>query len=144
MKKLPSHLILAVGMLLSYAAMAAPPAFTGNDYSGVYDCKGLDSHEGPYEGVVTMSLNREQSTGDYGAYAFKLEVPGFGLYPGHAATHGNQAAMHFALTDPAPKDFGTGIAEFSTNAAGKFNFHKFYYEPEFKGGNYGMEDCTQR
>ncbi len=124
-------------------AVAAGP-FTGEDFSGVYDCKGLDSHEGPYEGVVTMTLNPAQSTGEYGAYEFKLEVPGYGVYPGHAATRGNLAAMHFALTDPAPKDFGTGIAVFSTDDQGRLGFHKFYYEPEFKGGNYGMEDCTRR
>lgn len=136
-------IILALGFLAG-TAQAAPAPFTGQDYSGVYDCKGLDSHEGPYDGVVTMQLIREQSTGEYGAYSFKLEVPGYGTYLGHAAARGKSAAMYFALTDPAPKDYGTGVAEFSTNADGKLTFHKFYYEPEFKGGNYGHEDCTQR
>jgi hypothetical protein len=28
--------------------------------------------------------------------------------------------------------------------AGKWTFKKYYYEPEFKAGNFGMEDCTQR
>jgi hypothetical protein len=27
---------------------------------------------------------------------------------------------------------------------GKWTFHKYYYEPEFKGGNFGVEDCTHR
>ena len=27
---------------------------------------------------------------------------------------------------------------------GKTRFHKFYFEPEFKGGNHGVEDCRQR
>jgi hypothetical protein len=136
-------IILALGFLAG-TTQAAPAPFTGQDVSGVYDCKGLDSHEGPYDGVVTMQLIREQSTGEYGSYSFKLEVPGYGTYLGHAAVRGQHAAIHFALTDPAPKDYGTGIAEFSTNEAGKLTFHKFYYEPEFKGGNYGMEDCAQR
>ena len=143
MRKQLATLVL-VGALLEPLAAAAAEPFTGEDYSGVYDCKGLDSHEGPYDGVVTMTLNPAQSTGEYGAYEFKLEVPGYGVYPGHAATRGNLAAMHFALTDPATKDFGTGIAVFSTNDQGRLSFHKFYYEPEFKGGNYGMEDCTRR
>lgn len=133
---------LWIALLLPLLAQASP--FTGTDVSGVYDCKGMDSHEGPYDGVVTITLNPSQSTGEYGSYAFKLEVPGYGVYLGHAATRGKHAAMHFALTDPATHDFGTGIAEFSTNSEGKLTFHKFYYEPEFKGGNYGTEDCVQR
>ena len=28
--------------------------------------------------------------------------------------------------------------------AGKWSFSKYYYEPEFKGGNYGTETCRQR
>ena len=28
--------------------------------------------------------------------------------------------------------------------AGETTFHKFYYEPEFKGGNNGVEDCVKR
>ncbi len=137
------HFIFAL-LAVAFSGSVWAEAFTGQDVSGVYDCKGMDSHEGPYDGVVTMQLNAAQSTGEYGSYSFKLEVPGFGTYLGHAAVRGKYAAMHFALTDPTTHDFGTGIAEFSTNAAGKLTFHKFYYEPEFKGGNYGMEDCTQR
>ena len=40
--------------------------------------------------------------------------------------------------------FGTGIANFSKNKAGKWSFKKFYYEPEFKGGNFGIETCAAR
>lgn len=145
MKKSYSTCFLITSLLAaSGVAMAASTEFTAQDYSGVYDCTGQDAHEGPYEGVVTMKLNRAQSSGDNGSYSFKLEVPGYGTYLGEAATDGTHAAMHFALTNPATHDFGTGIAEFSINAQDKFTFHKFYYEPEFKGGNYGTEDCTQR
>ncbi|OIR04198.1 hypothetical protein GALL_136800 [mine drainage metagenome] len=38
----------------------------------------------------------------------------------------------------------TGIATVSGNRQGKTAFHKFYYEPEFKGGNNGVEDCVKR
>jgi len=131
-------------LLLAGVVHAGAQPFSGEDVSGVFDCKGVDSHEGPYDGVVTMTLNPGQSTGEYGAYAFKLEVPGYGTYLGHAAVRGKYAAMHFALTDPAPRDYGTGVAEFSVNTQGKLTFHKFYYEPEFKGGNYGTEDCVKR
>lgn len=119
-------------------------AFTGPDFSGVYECKGDDSHEGPYTGTVTLQLVREQSSGKYGAYAFKLEVPGYGTYPGQAAANGNMLAIHFALTDQSTKDYGTGIAQFTRAKSGKWMFNKYYYEPEFKGGNYGTESCLQK
>ena len=114
------------------------------DYSGVYDCTGEDAHEGQYTGVVTMKLIPAHTKGTYASYDFKLEVPEYGTYLGHAAAHGNMAAMHFALTDPSTKDFGTGIAQFNRNKQGKLAFHKFYFEPEFKGGNTGLEDCIRR
>lgn len=135
-------LFLAV-LLAAFSAHAAP-AFTGHDYSGVYDCTGNDSHEGPYTGTVTMTLNRSQSTGTYGAYQFRLEVPGYGTYLGEAAAQGDRIAMHFALRDPATHDFGTGIATVKQGRSGKTSFHKYYYEPEFKGGNFGTEDCVRR
>lgn len=134
---------LTATLALTFAA----PAFAdyhGPDYSGLYDCTGQDSQEGPYTGTVTLKLNKPQSTGAYGAYDFKLEVPGYGAYPGEAAGQGAVLAIHFANTDPATHDYGTGIARFSKNAKGKWRFHKFYYEPEFKGGNHGTEDCVQR
>jgi hypothetical protein len=136
-------LIMLVTLLSAHAAFAAP-AFTGQDYSGVYDCTGNDSHEGPYKGTVTMTLDRKQSTGNYGAYQFKLEVPGFGTYLGQAAAEGDKVAMYFALTDPKTRDYGTGIATMKKDKSGRWSFHKYYYEPEFKGGNYGMEDCVLR
>lgn len=114
------------------------------DFSGVYDCTGDDAHEGKYSGTVTMTLKPEHSQGQYASYDFKLEVPDYGAYLGHAAQHGNVAAMHFGLTDKTTKDYGTGIAKFEHNKAGKLTFHKFYFEPEFKGGNTGLEDCVRR
>jgi len=144
-KLLPDSLLLA-GLFLVTAPIAsiAKPAFTGEDFSGIYDCTGNDSHEGKYTGTVTMELVPAQSTGQYGAYQFKLEVPGYGTYLGQAAANGTHAAMHFALTDQSTKDYGTGIASFKKNKSDKWVFMKYYYEPEFKSGNYGTEQCTQR
>lgn len=136
-------LIVLLGALLAGAAHAKP-AFTGPDFSGVYDCKGDDSHEGPYTGTVTLSLVPAQSTGPHGAYSFKLEVPGYGAYLGQAAARGRQMAVHFALTDPSTQDYGTGIASFARNKAGQWTFRKYYYEPAFKGGNFGTESCVRR
>lgn len=114
------------------------------DFSGVYTCKGQDAHEGPYDAQAELQRVPGHSVGPDVAYRFELRVPGYGSYPGHAVARGRTAAIHFALTDPAPRDFGTGLARFSRNAQGKWQFDKFYYEPEFKGGNHGSEHCVQQ
>lgn len=134
--------IIAALTVTGYAQ--AKSAFTGQDYSGVYDCSGEDAKEGKYKGTVTLTLKPEQSTGQYGAYYFKLEAQGFGVYPGEAAADSDKMAIHFALNEPNTKDAGTGIATFKKNSQGKHTFHKFYYESAYKGGNYGFEDCVQR
>lgn len=131
-------------MLALTPAAIAKPTFTGPNLSGIYDCTGDDSHEGQYNGTVTMTLVPSQSLNQYGAYQFKLEVPGYGTYLGQAAANDTHAAMHFALTDQSTKDYGTGIASFKKNQAGKWSFTKYYFEPEFKNGNYGIEECTMR
>ncbi len=131
-----------ISMVLTCTTLFAQPVFLGKDYSGVYECTGKDSKEGAYTGVVTMKLKPEHSFATYASYDFKLEVPGFGTYLGEAAANGNQFAMHFALIDPTTKDFGTGVATIKKNKQGKLAFHKFYFEPEFKGGNTGTEDCV--
>lgn len=137
---------LLAPLLLAFSAVAsaAPQPYTGPDYSGRYDCQGVDDHEGPYTGTVTLALVREQSSGRHGAYRFELEVPGYGRYPGQAASDGPHVAIHFALTDQATKDYGTGIATFRKTRDGRWQFSKWYYEPEFKGGNFGRETCTQQ
>ena len=137
-------LAITVALLVSGVAQAKPPAFTGQDYSGVYACTGNDAHEGKYTGTVTLTLNKTQSTGQYGAYDFKLEVPGFGVYPGEAAAEGDKLAIHFALNQPGSQDHGTGIATIAKDKQGRLGFRKYYYEPEYKGGNYGTEDCVKK
>lgn len=136
--------LMMLALLCLPALAQAKPAFTGPDYSGVYACNGDDAHEGKYTGTVTLKLNAAQSVGEFGAYDFKLEVPGYGGYPGHAAAQGDKIAIHFALTDPKTKDYGTGIATVKKGKDGKLSFRKYYYEPEFKGGNYGIEECVKK
>lgn len=135
---------LGMLMLLIGGTAEAQPAFSGQDFSGVYQCRGNDAHEGKYTGTVTLKIKPEHSTAQYASYDFKLEVPGYGVYPGHAAAKGNHVAMHFALQDQSTKDYGTGIAEFKKNRQGQWSFHKFYFEPEYKGGNSGTEDCVRQ
>lgn len=134
------------GLLLSCMAVNAYAL----DLSGIYACTGDDTHEGKYTGTVTMKLRPEHSNGADASYDFQLEVPGFGTYKGHAAAHGMHAAMHFALPTESGEyggkthDYGTGIAEFKKNAKGQLSFRKFYFEPAFKGGNTGVEECVRK
>lgn len=139
-----NKLFISLCLLATASIASAKPTFTGQDFSGVYDCTGDDSQEGKYTGTVTMELVPSQSLNLYSAYKFKLEVPNYGTYLGQAAAHGTNVAMHFALTNQSTKDYGTGIANFKKNKAGKWSFSKYYYEPEFKGGNYGTEECSLR
>lgn len=131
-------------VLPAFAFSSESAPFNGPDYSGTYDCMGQDSHDGPYTGTAEFALIKAQSTGKYGAYSFKLQVPGYGTYPGHAAAKANTVAIYFALTDQSTKDYGAGLATFSIAKSGKWQFEKYYYEPEFKGGNWGIERCMQR
>lgn len=137
-------LMLLMLVLDNQSAFAVQKKFIGQDYSGVYDCVGDDAHEGKYTGTVTLAIKPDHSYQKYASYDFKLEVPGYGTYLGQAAGNGNHLAMHFALTDQSTKDYGTGVAVFKKNKRGRLSFHKFYYEPEFKGGNTGVEDCVKR
>jgi hypothetical protein len=136
-----NRFLFSLLLTTSLNTYAAP--YSGNDYSGVYYCTGQDHSEGEYKGTVTMHLAPRFSDGEYGAYEFLLEIPGFGAYPGHAASQGNKMAIYFANKDPKDHDFGTGIATFSKNKTGKWSFVKFYYEPQYKSGNFGKEICTQ-
>ncbi|MBL8470404.1 MAG: hypothetical protein KF778_10700 [Rhodocyclaceae bacterium] len=129
------------------AADVTPPvagAFGGPDFSGVYDCTGQDQHEGAYSGTVTLQIVRAHSQQKYGAYMFKLEAPGFGAYVGEGVAQGTTMAVRFALDDAGSKDYGTGIANFTRAKNGRWSFRKYYFEPEYKGGNHGFEDCAQR
>jgi len=135
--KLFTSILLCLMSVSSHAETMNTP-----DFSGVYNCVGDDAHEGKYTGTVTMHLKPEHSKANYASYDFKLEVPEYGTYLGHAAANGHHVAMYFALQDQTTKDYGTGIAEMTKNTKGQWGFHKFYFEPEFKGGNTGFEDCV--
>lgn len=125
----------------------AKPAFTGTDFSGVYDCKGNDAHDGDYQGAVTLKLVPAQSFADHGAYTLTSEVPGLGIYTGYAAVMGKHMSFYFGLSEAGSKDYGTAIASFAKTKhgkKGKWSFHLYYYEPEYNGGNVGLEDCVRR
>lgn len=127
-------------LALTAAARAAVPV----DVSGIYDCTGQDAHEGPYQATVTLTRNAAQSTGGFTAYDLKMEVPDYGLYLGTVTGKGKTLAVTFAHTDPKTQDYGTGLATVRRDKDGRLRFRKHYYEPAFKGGNTGDEDCVRR
>lgn len=137
------HRFTFAALLLAGACSAGAATPASPDYSGVYDCKGVDKSEGPYTATVNLDAVPAQSENGWRSYNFKMDVPGYGIYRGQAVSRGNQLAIHFALDDPGPKDFGTGLATVSTRG-GRTTYTKFYYEPEFKGGNHGTETCVRR
>jgi hypothetical protein len=138
----------ALAFLLSLPALnclaAGSLPFTGQDLSGVYNCNGRDALEGDYQAKVTLTLNAAQSSASNGGYGLRMEVPGYGVYLGSAVSDGQSIAITFAQTDTRTHDFGTGLGTVSTNAKGAVSFSKFYYEPEFRGGDHGTEDCLRQ
>jgi hypothetical protein len=115
-----------------------------NDFSGIYDCHGMDTSEGHFMGKVTITLQPKHSKDNEVSYTYLLEVPGFGSYKGFAAAQGMDAAIYFALDDKTNEDYGVGIAKFYKEEGGPLQFHKYYFEPGYKGGNTGTEDCIRQ
>ncbi|WPN47762.1 hypothetical protein [Pseudomonas sp. P8_241] len=129
--------------IVSVPAWAVQPPFTGADYSGRYQCTGMDSHIGPFEGVVEMKLNAGQSTGEHGAYSLTLTLPDNSRYNGFAAANLSSLAIYFAHTDPSLKDYGVGLGKIAKTPEGKTSFTKYYYGPEYEGGGHGFETCIK-
>jgi hypothetical protein len=139
--------MVAVGTTHVAIGAQAKQPFTGTDFSGVYDCKGHDAHDGAYQGAVTLKLVPAQSFADHGAYTLTSEVPGLGTYTGYAAVMGKHMSFYFGLSEAGSKDYGTAIATFAKTRPGKkgqWSFHLYYHEPEYHGGNVGLEDCVRR
>lgn len=135
-------LVLMMAML-TFAGMAqAKPAFTGQNYSGVYSCRGVNEQVGDYELTVTLKLNRVSSYGSFGAYSYEVETSNSTTYAGQAAADGNRLAMSFQFADGRTLEHSTGVAIMKKNQEGRWSFRKLYYEPDDNGGNYGSEYCV--
>ena len=55
----------------------------------------------------------------------------------------DRLAEQYAVEALRPDACGIGIATVSNNKHGKLPMHKFYCEPELKGGNSGVEVCLK-
>jgi hypothetical protein len=143
MKSFCAWLLLSAAVASSAGAANSLRPFTGTDLSGVYDCTGRDAHDGAFKATVTLKLDDTNSTGKFGGYAYQMQVEGFGLYLGSAASEGNHLAITFANEDPAKEDYGTGIATVTRNKAG-IKLEKYYYQPQYESGNHGFETCVRQ
>lgn len=134
--------VLLIAML-GFAGLAqARPAFTGQNYSGVYECRGVNELIGDYEVTVTLKLNRLSSYGSFGAYNYEVETVNSVTYIGQAVANGNQLALSFQFIEGHATERSTGVAIIKKNGQGRWSFRKLYYEPDDNGGNYGSEYCV--
>ncbi len=134
------RIVLLAAMLAVTGTVQAKPAFTGNNYSGVYNCKGANDQVGDYEVTVTLRLNRASSYGKFGAYEYQTETVNSTVYRGLAAARGNQISISFEFNDRGVVEHSIGVATMQ-KTRGLWNFRKYYYEPDANGGNYGNEYC---
>ena len=142
--KFPAVLLFASIFMCAHAAHAAdspPVPFTGLDISGVYACTGTDAHDGKFAYVMTVTLDRRYSHGNFGA--FKAQMAGeHERYTGSIVSNGEQMALDFANGDASKKDFGVALGTISRLPNGQYKLAKFYYEAQYLGGSNGFEACT--
>ena len=92
--------IVIVSAMLAFSSVAfAKPTFTGNNYTGLYECKGENSSIGAYDVVVALRLNRVSSHGKFGAYYYETETVNSTVYHGQAVADGNRLAISFNIRD---------------------------------------------
>ena len=128
---------------LASTAYAAPkPAFKGQNYSGVYDCKGSNDKVGEYEVTISLKINRVSSYAKYGAYTYEMTTVNGATYIGQGIADGNMLALSFPLKSGLNVDHSIGIAKIVKNKQGRWSFRKHYYEEDNSGGNYGSEYCA--
>ncbi len=126
------------------AVAHAKPAFTGVNFSGLYDCKGNNELVGDYQVTVKFKLNRISSYGKFGAYDFSTETDNAVTYRGQAVANGYRLALSYKLTEGKFVEYTTGIGEMKKLSRGRWSFRNLYYEPDDNGGNYGVEDCVMQ
>lgn len=130
-------------IILMFTGLAeAKPAFTGQNYSGVYTCKGTNDQIGDYQVQVTLKLNRISSQGKFGAYFYETETENSAVYNGHAVADGNRLSITLQVSDRRSSDNSIGFATMKRDERGRWTFRKNYYEPNDNGGVNGTEFCV--
>lgn len=137
-------IFLATTLLVLVSVAQAKPAFTGINFSGVYDCKGSNELVGSYQVTIKLKLNRISSYGKFGAYDFSTQTDNAMIYRGQAAANGNRLALSYKMSEGKYAEITTGIAEMKKLSRGRWSFRNLYYEPDDSGGNFGQEDCVMQ
>lgn len=135
--------LAVLSILLMFSGLAeAKPAFTGHNFSGVYECTGSNDHIGDYKVKVTLKLNRISSFGKIGAYFYDMETENSVTYAGHAIADSNRLSLTLQATDRRSADNSIGYATMKKDSHGHWTFRKNYYEPNDNGGVNGTEFCV--
>lgn len=137
-------IFLATTLLALFSVAQAKPAFTGINFSGLYNCNGNNELVGNYQVTIKLKLNRISSYGKFGAYDFSTETDNAVTYRGQAVANGNRLALSYKMSDGKYAEITTGIAEMKKLTRGRWSFRNLYYEPDDSGGNYGQEDCVMQ
>lgn len=127
--------------LASFTTVHAMPPFTGDNFSGVYVCKGNNLSVGDYEVRVTLKLNEVTSHDIYGVYDFSTESNNQATYVGQIMAKKHHFAMTFKLLNAPENIYSTGMGEFKKTGYRLWSFNTTYYEPDGNGGNFGRDQC---
>ena len=122
----------------------ADQEFVGDNFSGVYVCKGSNNKVGDYEVMATLKLNRHSSHDSFGAYDLKAETENSLVYKGQAIAQGNKLSLTFNFSDGRSPDFTTGIATIAPISATRWAYSNHYYEPDGAAGVFGSERCVMK
>lgn len=133
--------MIAITQPLSAKPVSAKKAFNGENFSGVYRCKGENEIVGDYEVFINLKLNRLNSYGNVGIYDFKTQTVNDENYFGQAIAHGRKIAVTFKLNKAVNAEYSTGIGSVRKLGKHQWAFTNNYYEPDDNGGNVGSEYC---
>jgi hypothetical protein len=141
-----SFFLLSLFTLFVNAASvaSADQTFSGDNFSGVYVCKGNNNKVGDYEVMATLKLNRHSSQDNFGAYDLTTETENALVYKGQAIAQGHKLALTFNFSDGRNPDFTTGIANIDAIAPGRWAYRNYYYEPDGVMGVFGTERCVMK
>jgi hypothetical protein len=142
-------------LLILLNAVVVSPVFAdsnGLNLSGNYECNGYDSHDGGFShSMLNLSLDPKRSELSMGlaAYHYGVFTADGTQYMGEAVANGNTLAMYFANMEPSGEsDHGVSIGTVTHDVDAQGHeqtvLHKFYYEPDYKGGGNGSETCVKQ
>lgn len=141
--EMKSIFLLSSFILFANATYAAP-IFSGDNFSGVYHCKGNNTKVGGYEVMATLKLNRHSSQDNFGAYDITTETENAFVYKGQAIAQGHKLALTLNFSDSGATPFTTGIANISEISPGRWAYQNYYYEPDGTVGVFGTERCVMQ